>query len=181
MLDQGRPVPRGDRPGGIATAWGALTGDPGWAGVLAEAFLTDPKHPAFVVFRPGMDLLPLFAEAIALLPPSRRWDVEFSTYLTQAPGGITYAWRGVLEGSPEAANARRLPGALVIDLCGAHRRAEGGPLVHTARTGEHREWTGTPAAGTPAAPVREAAPPAGRRVPGAADSASRRVREPARE
>ncbi len=72
--------------------------------MLAEAFLTDPKRPAFVIFRPGMDLLPLFAEAIALLPPSRRWEVEFSTYLTQAPRGITYAWRGVLEGTPEAAN-----------------------------------------------------------------------------
>jgi hypothetical protein len=146
MLDEGRPVPGGDRPGGIATAWATLTGDAGWAGALAEVFLTDPKRSAFVVFRPGMDLLPLFAEAIALLPPSRRWEVEFSTYLTQAARGITYAWRGVLEDSPEASNASRLPGALVIDLCRAPRQAEGGPLVHTARTGEHREWTARPAA-----------------------------------
>ena len=87
MLVEGRPVPRGDRPAGMATAWASLTGDAGWAGVLAEAFLADPRRPAFVVFRPGMDLLPLLVEAIALLPASRRWDVQFGTYLTQAPRG----------------------------------------------------------------------------------------------
>ncbi len=31
-LAEGRPVPRGDRPGGIATAWATLAGDAGWAG-----------------------------------------------------------------------------------------------------------------------------------------------------
>ena len=84
---QGRPVPRGGRPAGIAEAWPVLTGDPGWAGVLAKSFLADPKRPVFLVFRPGMDLLPLFDEAIALLPPPRRWDVEFSTYFTTLPRG----------------------------------------------------------------------------------------------
>lgn len=167
MLPEGRPVPRGDRPGGIATAWAALAGDAGWAGALAESFLNDPKRPAFVVFRPGMNLLPLFVEAIALLPPTRRWEVEFSTYLTQAPRGITFAWRGILEGSAEAVAARRLPGALVIDLCAAPGRAQGGPLVHTARTGEYREWQATAAAPPPpAAPVRQTPAPVAKPVPG---------------
>ncbi len=159
LLDAGRPVPRGDHPGGVAATWAATTGDAGWAGVLAEAFLTDPRRPAFLLFRPGMDLLPLVAEAIALLPVSRRWDVEFGTYLTQAPRGVNYTWRGVLEGSPEAVAARRLPGALVIDLCGPPRRAEGGPLVHAARSGEPFERT--EASSAPMSADR-AHPPAGK-------------------
>src|SRR5262249_27468805 len=85
ILPVGPPVPRGARPPGIAEAWGALTGDAGWAGVLAESYLADLRRPVFLVFRPGMDLLPLFVEAIALLPASRRWEVEFSTYFTTLP------------------------------------------------------------------------------------------------
>ena len=116
----------------MARAWQALTGDAGWAGVLAESFLADPRRPVFLVFRPGMELLPLFVEAMALLPPSRRWDVEFSTYFNQLPQGVNCTWRGVLEGSPEAENARRLPNALVLDLCQPLGRADGGALVHIA-------------------------------------------------
>ena len=139
ILSEGRPVPRGDWPAGIAEAWLALTGDAGWAGVLAESYLADPRRPVFLVFRPGMDLLPLFVEAIALLPVSRRWEVEFSTYFTTLPQGITCLWRGVLDGSAEAKNARRLPNALIVDLCRPVGRARGAALVHLARTGERRE------------------------------------------
>ncbi len=135
-LASGRVPPQGDRPPTVAHAWQAGTGDPGWAGVLAEAFLADPRRPAYLVFRPGIQLLPLVEEAIALLPPSRRWDVEFSTYFTQLPQGISCAWRGVLDGSDEARQAARLPGALLIDLCRTSRRAHGGALVQLARTGE---------------------------------------------
>ncbi len=136
ILPDGIAVPSGDRPPAIAHDWQALTGDAGWAGVLAESFLADPRRPVFLVYRPGTELLPLFVEAIALLPPSRRWDVEFSTYLTTLPPGTHCAWRGVLDGSAEAKNARRLPGALFIDLSRPAGRARGGALVHLARTGE---------------------------------------------
>lgn len=135
-LPTGRVPPRGDRPPGIATAWQAKSGDAGWAGALAEAFLVDPGRPVYLVFQPGMELLPLFEEAIALLPPARRWDVEFSTYFTQLPPGISCPWRGVLDGSSDAAQAVRLPGALVIDLCRPMAPAGGGSLVHLARTAE---------------------------------------------
>jgi hypothetical protein len=149
ILSEGSLVRRGDRPPGIAETWRALTGDAGWAGVLAEAFLADPRRPVFLVFRPGMELLPLFVEGIALLPVSRRWDVEFSTYLTSLPPGISCAWRGVLEGSAQAKGARRLPHALVLDLCRHAGLAQGGSLVHLARTGERLE---TLDAGVPASP-----------------------------
>ncbi|MHB1556253.1 MAG: GAP1-N2 domain-containing protein [Isosphaeraceae bacterium] len=147
-IPDGPAVPRGDRPPGVAQRWQAITGDAGWAGVLAESFLADPRRPVFLVYSPGTELLPLFVEAIALLPPSRRWDVDFSTYLTNLPPGIHCAWRGVLDGSAEAKNARRLPGALFIDLVRPAGRARGGgALVHFARTGERlAEEPGRPAA-----------------------------------
>ena len=142
LLPAGRPVPQGDRPAGVADAWQALTGDAGWAGVLAESFLGDPRRPAFLVFRPGMEILPLFVEAIALLPAPRRWEVEFSTYFNTLPQGVSCSWRGVLDGSAEAKDARRLPNALIVDLCRPTGRAAGDVLVHLARTGERRERPG---------------------------------------
>lgn len=100
------------------------------------------------------------------LPPPRRWDVEFSTYFTQTPRGIAYTWRGVLEGSPEAASARRLPGTLVIDLGTGLVRAPDGPLVLAARTGQSQASTESDAIGTeppppPTAPSRGMPRPAG--------------------
>jgi hypothetical protein len=142
LLPAGRPVPQGDRPAGVASAWQALTGDAGWAGVMAESFLADPRRAAFLVFRPGLEILPLFVEAIALLPAPRRWEVEFSTYFNTLPQGVSCSWRGVLDGSAEAKNARRLPNALIVDLCRPIGRASGDVLVHLARTGEHRERPG---------------------------------------
>jgi hypothetical protein len=135
-IPAGRTPPQGDRQPGVARAWQALIGDGGWAGLLAETFLADPRRTVFLVFRPGMDLLPLFVEALALLPASRRWDVDFSTYFNQLPQGMTCAWRGVLDGSDEAKNAQRLPNTIFFDLCHLLGRAEGGALVHLARTGE---------------------------------------------
>ena len=136
ILEAGRMPPRGDRAPGVARAWEDRVGDAGWAGVLAEAFLADPKRPAYLIFDPGMDLLPLIVEAIALIPPARRWDVTFSTYFTGLSQGISCAWRCVLRDSPEAQQALRLTDGLAIDLGVPPGRAEGGDLVRQARTGE---------------------------------------------
>ena len=61
FLTAGRIPPQGEQPAGIAHAWQALTGDAGWAGVLAESFLADPHRPAFLIFEPGMEVLPLLS------------------------------------------------------------------------------------------------------------------------
>ncbi len=87
--------------------WQALTGDAGWAGVLAEEFLQQPWRPVYLLYPPGTDLLPLLAEALALLPPERRWEVTFSTFYRFVPAGISCAWRGLPLEAPEAATVRR--------------------------------------------------------------------------
>lgn len=134
-IDTPLPVPRGDIAPGVCRAWQTAVGDAGWAGVLAEAFLTGSKPVAYLVHEPSQDLLPLILEAQALLPPERRWELTFSTYVTTLPQGVVCAWRGVVRGTPEEAQARRAGQALVLDLNRSLGRAPAGALVEQARTG----------------------------------------------
>ena len=138
LIDEGRRPPTGDRPAGRCLGWASATGDAGWAGVVAESFLADPKRLVYLVFEPGRDILPLYVEAIALLPRDRRWDVGFSTYYNGLPQDVACPWRAVLAGSDEALRAARLPDALILDLTRPSGAAEGGALVELARTGVAR-------------------------------------------
>jgi len=130
-----RIPPKGDRPLVICTAWKAATGDAGWAGALAEAFLADPNRPAYLVVPPNLDVRTLFEEAIALLPPDRRWGATFTTLYTSLPQNVTCQWRAVLAGSKEAHESRRFVQALRLDLTSSLGAATGGALVEAARTG----------------------------------------------
>lgn len=136
ILPAGRRPPTGDRPVSVCRAWAERVGDAGWAGVLAESFLADPKRPAIFVYDPGTDVLGLFVEALALLPADRRWEVTFSTFYTGLPAGTTCTWRGVLRDSPEERQVRANPEALILDLGQTLGLAQGGALVNAARTGE---------------------------------------------
>lgn len=136
ILPSTRKPTDGNVTPGVCDAWQEATGDAGWAGVLAENFLAAPSRLVYVIFDPGMETLPLLAEALALLPAERRWAVTFSTYFTKLPPGITCVWRCILRDSPEAKQARRTRDALTLNLCEALPRAEGGRLVEFARTGK---------------------------------------------
>jgi hypothetical protein len=139
-LPAGRTPPRGDRAPGKCTAWEYAGLDPGWAGVLAEAFLAAPDQPSFVIARPDQDLLPLIADAVALLPVERRWSLTFSTYFTGLPPKVPCAWRGVLADSKEAQQAARLGRGVVLDL--EHPgEPQGEGLVELARTGRQTTRT----------------------------------------
>jgi hypothetical protein len=128
-------LPRGPVPAGPARQWERVAGDAGWAGVLAKAFRDNPNVPAFVVFNPGTDLLPLFVEALAVLPPAERWHVGFATYYTVLPAGCQYHWRGVLAGSNAEKEIRRFPGATVINLTAGPPAAETNAFSDAARAG----------------------------------------------
>lgn len=118
----------------ICQAWKDMTGDAGWAGVIAESFLRDLERPIFLIFEPGQDVLPLIAEALYLLPPQRRWEVTFSTYFTGLPQAVGCTWRCMLAGSAEAHQSLRFVKALRIDLTSASiGLATGGSLVQAAR------------------------------------------------
>ena len=172
QIPTGRRPATGDQPGGVCRAWAKATGDAGWGGAVAEAFLADPKRQVVIIFDPGVDLLPLFVEALALLPADRRWDVTFQTYFTGLPPGVGCVWRGVLRDSAEARQARGNPDALLIDLAEAGH-AVGGSLVHWAKTGEAPAATPSSIPHSPERSPSFATPPS----PTAASS-SRRVTRP---
>jgi hypothetical protein len=147
-LPADRPLPRGDFPPRRCLAWERACGDAGWAGVLAESFLSEPTRPVYLEFTPGRDLLPLLAEAIALLPAGKRWDVTFSTYFTGLPPDVSCHWRGVLRDSPEALHARLSPGTKVIPVApGGHAPAASTlGFVSFARTGTSPATAAVPSA-----------------------------------
>jgi hypothetical protein len=128
-------LPTEPRPPEPATTWQSQTGDAGWAGMLVNAFRENPKVPAFVIFSPGQELLPLFEESLALLPPEERWQVAFATYYTALPAGCQYHWRGIIAGSPATKEIQRFPNATVLDLTTALGRAPDNTFTQAARTG----------------------------------------------
>lgn len=121
---------------GVCSNWQEATGDAGWAGVIAESFLANPDRLVILYYQPGQTILPLFEEAISLLPPDKRWNVTFSTYFTGLIPGTTCNWRGILSGTKEANESKRFIDALKIDLSEPPKVPDdAGPLVEAARTG----------------------------------------------
>lgn len=128
-------------PLGIADAWKRLTGDPGWAGVVAEGFLDGSMRNCYLEFSvevPAEELLELIAEVARLLPPERLDDFTFSTYFIQAPTGGECFLRCCPVGSPALETIRRLRPQEVLRLGvleAIPEKRERSPLVDAARTG----------------------------------------------
>ncbi|MDR1963794.1 MAG: hypothetical protein LBQ50_08445, partial [Planctomycetaceae bacterium] len=132
------------------TKWEQLTGDAGWAGIVAER--AEKGDPISIIFKTGMNPVVLLAEVFALLPPEVRWQTSFSTFFikSQEPAGGSredkIQIKCFLEGTEEANFARQSPNTLVIDLrqklpTGQQLFAAGacpapGKYVETARTGQ---------------------------------------------
>jgi hypothetical protein len=134
MLTAGR-VPRGgDRPAQPCQQWQRVLGDAGWAGLLAETIQN--KTDAYVIYQPGLEVLDLFLEALALLPAEQRWEATFQTYFTRLPPGIDCRWRGVIAGSEEESLARRSSNALLIDTTRPAGVPKETPGVLAARAGQ---------------------------------------------
>ncbi len=137
-IGRGAKLPAGDAGARICERWKELTGDAGWGGVLADAFVKSPQKPVCVVFGPGQEILPLLAETIALLPAAARWNVTFNTYFTSMPTSATCLWRCCLAGTPAATSGLRYAaGGIVIDLTDPARlgKPADGLYVTYARTG----------------------------------------------
>lgn len=115
-IDAPKVVDVPERPSRPATAWQALAGNAGWAALLAEFTLSNPNAPVALLFNPGTDLLPLIDEALALIPPGSRWQIGYSTYLTDLLPGTACAWRCMLPDAPGLADVKRNRQSLVLDF-----------------------------------------------------------------
>jgi len=117
------PIPPG------CDEWRNTTGDPAWAGVLASTVAT--RRPVALIVRPEQNVLRLFQESLALLPPGERWNATFSTYYMKTPPGVQCQWKAVMQGSPEELASRSTPGVLVLDLTAPNRLPSVASLVAT--------------------------------------------------
>ncbi len=130
-----RSLAEGTVPSLPARAWQSVSGDAGWAGVLA-ATATDPAKPtAYLIFEASQNVFLLIQEAMALLSPETRWRITFSTLFMGVPPGMSCQWRCVLAGSREHASVPPHNRVLRIDLTSPLGAAPEGTLVHLARTG----------------------------------------------
>lgn len=116
-----RPAQPGDVP-----AWTAAELDPGLAGDLAAAAMANRK--VVLVTRPGDDVLALFADALRLVEPSKRWGVTFNTCAIEDFDGT---WKAVRADLAEAKNLRDGK-AGVIDLT-TDPRGSADPYAQFAR------------------------------------------------
>jgi GTPase-associated protein 1, N-terminal domain type 2/GTPase-associated protein 1, middle domain len=116
----------------VCQQWGAVTGDPGWAGVAAEAL--KEGRQVYLIVNPQQPALELVDELLRLFPPSARWQYPFTTFAANLPPNVGCQLRCLMTGSPEIAIARRSPRNLVLDLTTALGVASGA-LVENARTG----------------------------------------------
>lgn len=138
ILDIPKTIPDGNAGNGIATAWKNLTGNSAYAAFLPNAFLENPDGIAVLVYEPGMDILALVSEALALLEPEKRWKVTYNTYFTSLAAGTSCAWRCCIAGSEAMKEALRNPRAKVLDLSSTLPNAPEGLLADIAVNG-HQE------------------------------------------
>ncbi|MFT7643391.1 MAG: hypothetical protein ACI9G1_005156, partial [Pirellulaceae bacterium] len=151
ILNAERRLPKGRPPNQPCTIWQQVTGDAGWAAVLAN----NTDDHANIIVEPGMPTLPLVVEALNLLAPDARWQTTFSTYFTKLPPGIQCQWRFLLSGTPEAEQAIN-SGQVLLDLTNISgspppsavaemaRSGNGSPAASPAFHDEEDEWNSAP-------------------------------------
>ena len=166
ILPAGRRIPSGDAPPRPCRRWQEVMGDAGWGGVLAS--MTTQGRPAYLIFQPGTNPLPLIAESLALLPSAQRWGVTFSTYYLGLPPDISCQWRCLVADSPEVVGILEANSANCIVLDGNQGEPPYGRLVEAARTGrveQEIEMPSRPVRTTEFIPVAAAALPPTEFVP----------------
>ncbi|MDO4587063.1 MAG: hypothetical protein Q4C95_07160 [Planctomycetia bacterium] len=101
-------------PASVCQYWQTLTGDAGWAGVLANTALTGQN--VCLIYSEDQNIQQLLIEALALLPTKIQWKVSFSSFYTKYPPGVTCQWKCILKGSQEESVVQMIPDSLVLNL-----------------------------------------------------------------
>jgi hypothetical protein len=151
FIEMPKMVPSGDEECGKAGTWEELTGDAGYAALLPSLFQNAPRQVIYLLFSPGMPMLSLLSEAMALLPAESRWQVTYNTYFTALPAGMNCLWRCCVPEAEVLRDARRNPQTKIIDLAGQLP-----PLVENALTEMAR--VGRPAADSVSKPAADDKP-----------------------
>ncbi|MDR2642635.1 MAG: hypothetical protein LBC74_07565 [Planctomycetaceae bacterium] len=153
-----------DFPTSPCPTWQETAGDAGWGGILAESARN--KKEAVIIYPQGMNLLPLFVEALAIVPAQFIWNTTFTTYYVDPDNNnidankpetnknfrrqqknylnaqmmnVPYLWKGVVAGSPEAEKFDGRGDILVIDLTRKPVEVPEGIFVKFAITGDEND------------------------------------------
>lgn len=134
-LEPGPPIVFPPSEPAKCVAWEKVGGDAGWAGMLVDRTLKGLS--TWIIVPADVDAVGLLAEAMALLEPSKRWAVSFTTHAMSDTG---FVWKVAAEGSTEAKVARELNPAAVIDLTRPARAGDEGPYAQAARGLSETPW-----------------------------------------
>ncbi len=121
-----------------ARTWKSIAGDAGWAGWVADQLLSSSR-PLSILFPAGTDVLSLLVEVLDVIPPSRRWDITFSTYFTKPIAGTQCQLRFVLDGTEESAALRKDAAANLLDLASPLPALTASKAVDAVRSGQSIE------------------------------------------
>ncbi len=144
-LPKAEPMPQ------ACQTWAKVVGDAGWGGALVAAHFNAPQLPIYILYPPGTPMFALLAESLAILPPTRRWNVTFNTYFTTPHADVQCLWRCVLAGTDAE---RAIPkNATVLDLTRQLGRPPRGPAAQAAREGRIYEPAAQPPTSVPPLPT----------------------------
>ena len=116
IIPEPRPIPDGKLTKTFASNWETLTGDAGWAGVVVRELNRNPSGIIYLIYEPGMDILPLIEDVTAILPPPKRWTLSFNTLFTHLPAGVNCTLRCCPPTAASLKDVRTTAGAFKLDL-----------------------------------------------------------------
>ena len=103
-----------------ARTWAEVTGDAGYAALIAAKLLAAGRRPFYVAYPaavPAETLMKLLAEAAALLEPEDRRQFTFTTFFDREQPGEECFLRMVPDFSPALSNLRKFHQSELLDLC----------------------------------------------------------------
>lgn len=127
---------------------------------IAQALEQGTDSPIVLLFEAGSndDRVGLIQDILDLIPPSKRWEIGFSTYYSMHPTGAEIHIRACAKGTDAARRAARHPRAVVVDIgTGSieglqHLPEADAALLSAATNGTIPEWAREP---DPPAPQRQ--------------------------
>ncbi len=160
LISQLRQLPAAIEAKLPAQQWKALAGDAGWAGLLAQTYLNNPRQRIFVLYSPQQHsfLLELVNEALAILTPEQRWTVNYNTGTSTVPPDLLCHWN-FCPVTPDGTPVLPIPNnAITISLLTPAPCTASGPCIDVARNGAPAAPAVAPAPALIAVPPQEEQP-----------------------
>jgi hypothetical protein len=136
--------------------WDILAGHRDWARVWVERYSREKTaNPSFVVVPGEADVLGLFTEAMALMPPNEGRQVSFITQMIADRDGVDFDWIGLIAGSKLARDAAKRFPDRTFDLTSPMRTPPTSVPQHSQTSKANSKSATAASVGRPAAPIHD--------------------------